>query len=56
MMIYDRGVRKSCIPPGPRALPYRERCICYRPFAERVVILRMMHMAQDVKRRDFEDF
>lgn len=37
-----------------RAFPYRQRCIYYRSFAERIVILRVLHMAQDVNRQDFE--
>lgn len=50
------GSPRDHIKPGLRALPYRERCIYYRSLEDRVVILRVMHMAQDLKRRDFEEF
>ncbi|MDE1159209.1 MAG: type II toxin-antitoxin system RelE/ParE family toxin [Neorhizobium sp.] len=53
---YFTGSPRDHISPGLRALPYRERCIYYRSFEDRVVILRVMHMAQDIKRRDFEEF
>jgi toxin ParE1/3/4 len=48
------GSPRDHVSPGLRAFPYRRRCIYYRTYPDRVVILRVMHMAQDVKRQDFE--
>lgn len=48
------GSPRNDISPGLRAFPYRQRCIYYRSYADRIVILRVLHMAQDVKRQDFE--
>ncbi|TNM65555.1 type II toxin-antitoxin system RelE/ParE family toxin [Aliirhizobium smilacinae] len=48
------GSPRDHISPGLRALPYRRLCIYYRYYADRIVILRVMHMVQDVKREDFE--
>ncbi len=48
------GAPRDHILSGLRALPYRRRCIYYRSYPDRIVILRVMHMAQDVKRQDFE--
>ncbi|MGK9050059.1 type II toxin-antitoxin system RelE/ParE family toxin [Neorhizobium sp. CSC1952] len=48
------GSPRDHISPGLRSFPYRQRCIYYRSHPDRIVILRVMHMAQDVKPRDFE--
>lgn len=48
------GSPRDYISPGLRSFPYRQRCIYYRSYPDRIVILRVMHMAQDVKPRDFE--
>ncbi|WP_312404874.1 type II toxin-antitoxin system RelE/ParE family toxin [Rhizobium sp.] len=48
------GSPRDDVSPGLRALPYRQRCIYYRSYVDRIVILRVLHMAQDVKRQDFE--
>lgn len=48
------GSPRDNISPGLRAFPYRHRCIYYRSHPDRIVILRVMHMAQDVKPRDFD--
>lgn len=38
---------------GLRGFPYRQRCIYYRSYPDRVVVLRVMHGAQDIKPQDF---
>ncbi|WP_342588197.1 type II toxin-antitoxin system RelE/ParE family toxin [Neorhizobium alkalisoli] len=48
------GSPRDHIAPGLRGFPYRQRCIYYRSYPDRIVILRVMHMAQDVKPRDFD--
>lgn len=49
------GSPRDYIAKGLRALPYRKRCIYYRSYSERVVILRVLHGAQDVTRQEFEE-
>ncbi len=36
-----------------RGFPYRDRCIYYRSYPDRIVVLRVLHGAQDVKPEDF---
>ncbi|WP_370689899.1 type II toxin-antitoxin system RelE/ParE family toxin [Neorhizobium galegae] len=48
------GSPRDHISPGLRGFPYRQRCIYYRSYPDRIVILRVMHGAQDVKPQDFE--
>jgi plasmid stabilization system protein ParE len=48
------GSPRDHISPGLRAFPYRQRCIYYRSYPDRIVVLRVMHMAQDMKPQDFE--
>lgn len=48
------GAPRDNISPGLRAFPYRQRCIYYRTYPDRIVILRVMHMSQDVQKQDFE--
>lgn len=48
------GSPRDQISPGLRSFPYRQRCIYYRSYPDRIVILRIMHGAQDVKPQDFE--
>ncbi|WFU09194.1 type II toxin-antitoxin system RelE/ParE family toxin [Rhizobium sp. CB3090] len=38
---------------GLRGFPYRGRCIYYRSYHDRIVILRVKHGAEDVKPQDF---
>lgn len=47
------GSPRDYILEGLRGLPYRDRCIYFRSYHDRVVILRVMHGAQDVKPQDF---
>lgn len=48
------GSPRDHISAGLRALPYRQRCIYYRSYPEKIVILRVMHGARDIKPQDFE--
>jgi toxin ParE1/3/4 len=48
------GSPRDSILEGLRGFPYRERCIYYRSNHDRIVILRVLHGAQDVKTQDFE--
>jgi toxin ParE1/3/4 len=48
------GSPRDNIASGLRALPYRNRCIYYRSYPDRIVILRVRHGAEDVKPQDFE--
>jgi plasmid stabilization system protein ParE len=41
-------LRKAC------AVPYRNRCIYYRSYHDRIVVLRVKHGAEDIKPQDFE--
>lgn len=47
------GSPRDYILEGLRGFPYRDRCIYFRSYHDRVVILRVMHGAQDVKPQDF---
>ncbi|WP_371681929.1 type II toxin-antitoxin system RelE/ParE family toxin [Neorhizobium sp. T7_12] len=47
------GSPRDHISPGLRGFPYRQRCIYYRCYLDRIVVLRVMHGAQDVKPQDF---
>ncbi|WP_160005888.1 type II toxin-antitoxin system RelE/ParE family toxin [Rhizobium sp. 18055] len=47
------GSPRDHILEGLRGFPYRQRCIYYRSYHDRVVILRVMHGAQDIKPQDF---
>ena len=49
------GSPRDQILPGLRALPYRQRCIYYRSHPDRIVILRVLHGAQDRLAAKFED-
>lgn len=48
------GSPRDHIAPSLRGFPYRQRCIYYRIYEDRIVVLRVMHAAQDVKSQDFE--
>jgi toxin ParE1/3/4 len=48
------GSPREHILPGLRGLPYRQRCIYYRSLPDRIVILRVLHGAQDVLAMKFE--
>ncbi|VAW22914.1 hypothetical protein MNBD_ALPHA12-1715 [hydrothermal vent metagenome] len=40
---------------GLRAMPYRGRCIYFRSYPERIVIVRVLHSAQDITEQEFEE-
>lgn len=48
------GSPRDHILPGLRGLPYRQRCIYYRSLPDRIIILRVLHGAQDVQAMKFE--
>ncbi|OQP88164.1 plasmid stabilization system [Rhizobium rhizosphaerae] len=48
------GVPRDHILEGLRALPFRQRCIYYRSYADRIVVLRVLHGAQDVEKQQFD--
>ncbi len=41
--------------PALLRLAYRQRCIDYRSYPDRIVILRVLHGALDVTRQEFEE-
>ena len=47
------GVPREDIAPGLRAFPFRDRCIYYRRYEDRVVIVRILHGAQDTETQSF---
>ena len=47
------GSPRDHIAEGLRGFPYRERCIYYRSDPDCIVVLRVLHGAQDVKQQDF---
>ena len=46
--------RNTHIAPGLRGFLYRNRCIYYRSYSDRIVVLRVKHGAEDIKPQDFE--
>jgi len=48
-----KGLPRDNIAPGLCALPYRKRCIYFRSFNDRIVVVRVLHGAQDVGRQSF---
>ncbi|OHV20525.1 plasmid stabilization system [Rhizobium sp. RSm-3] len=48
------GSPRDHIAEGVRGLPYRNRCIYYRSYHDRIVILRVKHGAEDIKPQDFD--
>jgi len=47
------GSPRDHVSEGLRAFPYKHRCIYYRLYVDRVVILRVLHGAQDVAGKEF---
>ena len=47
------GSPRDHIAEGLRGFPYRERCIYYRSDPDCIVVLRVLHGAQDVRPQDF---
>ena len=48
------GSPRDEISPGLRGFPYRKRCIYYRSYPDRVVLIRVLHMAQEFAGIDFD--
>ncbi len=48
------GAPRDWIRHGLRAFPYRQRCIYFQVFDERVIIIRVLHGSQDIDRQEFE--
>lgn len=49
------GSPRDYISKGLRGLPFRKRCIYYRSYSDRIVVLRILHSAQDVARQKFDE-
>jgi toxin ParE1/3/4 len=47
------GSSRDWIRPGLRAFPYRQRCIYFRSYEDRIVIVRVLHGSQDIDRQEF---
>jgi toxin ParE1/3/4 len=47
------GSPRDHLSEGLRGLPYKNRCIYFRSFEDRVVIIRVLHGAQDVEAQLF---
>ena len=48
------GSPRDHVAAGLRALPYRRRCIYFRSYPDHVVIVRVLHGAQDVESQSFD--
>lgn len=48
------GSPRDHVSKGLRAFPYRKRCIYYRTYDDKIVILRIMHGAQDVTLQELD--
>ncbi|OLP60107.1 plasmid stabilization system [Xaviernesmea oryzae] len=48
------GMPRDHILHGLRAVPFRNRCIYYRSYRDRIVVLRVLHGAQDTDQQRFE--
>lgn len=49
------GSPRDHVAEGLRAFPYKHRCIYYRLYHDRVIIIRVLHGAQDIAGQDFGD-
>jgi len=49
------GTSRDHVSKGLRAFPYRERCIYFRSTADSIIIIRVLHQAQDVDRQEFSN-
>ncbi|MCH7501650.1 MAG: type II toxin-antitoxin system RelE/ParE family toxin [Nitrospinae bacterium] len=47
------GAPRDWIRPGLRAFPYRQRCIYFRDYEDRIVIVRVLHGRQDIEPQEF---
>lgn len=50
------GSPRDHIADGLRGFPYRKRCIYFRSYDDRIVIVRILHGAQDVTLQEFADY
>lgn len=48
------GSPRDDVAPGLRALPFRGRCIYFRHYPDSVLIIRILHGAQDVMAQPFD--
>lgn len=49
------GSPRDHVSEGLKAFPYKHRCIYYRLYDDRVVIIRVLHGAQDIAAQEFEE-
>lgn len=49
------GSPRDYISKDLRALPYRKRCIYFRSFEDRIIIVRILHSAQDIGQQEFQN-
>ncbi|AFY71972.1 plasmid stabilization system (plasmid) [Thalassoporum mexicanum PCC 7367] len=49
------GVSREWIRPGLRAFPYCQRCIYFRSYPDRLVVVRVLHGSQDIEQQEFLD-
>ena len=47
------GSPRDHISEGLRGFPYRKRCIYYRSLSDKVVVIRVLHSAQDIAKQQF---
>lgn len=47
------GSPRGHVAEGLRAFPYKHRCIYYRLYADRIVVVRVLHGAQDIAGQNF---
>ena len=47
------GALRDWIRPGLRAFPYRQRCIYFRDYEDRIVIIRVLRGRQDIEPQEF---
>lgn len=48
------GSPRDHIREGLRGFPYRNRCIYYRSYHDRIVIVRVVHGSQDIAQQEFD--
>lgn len=51
----NTGHPRDWIRAGLRAIPYRKRCFYFRIDGDKMVLLRVLHGAQDISQIDFEE-
>lgn len=50
------GAPRDWVSPGLRAFPYRQRCIYFRQYEDRIVIVRILHGKQDISSQEFLEY